>query len=256
MKNTLYVYKPIGMTPLEAIYAIKKEHPEYEHETLAYAGRLDPMAEGLLLILIGDENKRRKEYEALQKTYECDVLFGIETDTYDMLGKIIASNNKQINVQEIKQTAQSFFGKQLQPYPPYSSQPVNGKPLYYWARENKLSEITIPTKEIEIYNIELLQQKTISLPVLKKLIYEQINKVRGDFRQPEILAVWDDFYEKNQNEFFPVYSFRITCSSGTYIRSFAHNLGKKLHTSAMTLHIKRTHIGNHNLQDAIKLGIL
>lgn len=256
MKPTLYVYKPIGATPLEIITAIKKQYPEYEKETLAYAGRLDPMAEGLLLILVGDENKNRKQYEDLPKTYECDVLCGIETDTYDVLGKIIESNNKHPDLEEIKQAVQSFVGKQTQPYPPYSSQPVNGKPLYYWARENKLHEITIPTKDIEIYNIETLQARTIKTSELKTLIHERIANVHGDFRQAEILALWNEFFTKHTNESFPIYSFHITCSSGTYIRSFAHKLGKKLHTSALALSIKRTQIGDHSLQDAIKLGIL
>ena len=260
MKKTLYVYKPIGATPLEVISAIKRHYPEYAKETIAYAGRLDPMAEGLLLLLVGEENKNRKQYEDLPKTYECEVLFGIETDTYDILGKITNSRRRdainRASIEQIQQIIPSFLGKQTQPYPPYSSQPVNGKPLYYWARENKLHEITIPTKEIEIYMIEILKQRSITIVELKKLVHERIAKVHGDFRQKDILVLWDEFFSKHTNQSFSVYSFGITVSSGTYIRSFAYNLGRKLHTSAMALSIKRTQIGDHNLQDALKLGIL
>ncbi len=260
MKNVISLYKPVGFTPLQIITILRKQYPEYAQTTLGYAGRLDPMADGLLLVLVGEENKERKKYEDLPKEYACDVLFGIATDTYDILGKITQQTLIHTDITEsIQELLPTFLGKQTQPYPPYSSQPVKGKPLYYWARNNKLSDIEIPTKNIEIYTITLLSQKEISTNELHAYISNRIPKVRGDFRQEEILAIWDNVFKQNTQhtqQTFPVFRFTISCSSGTYIRSFAHNLGQKLQTGALALSITRTKVGTHDLQDVTKLAIL
>jgi len=60
---------------------------------MTYAGRLDPLAEGLLLVLTGEECKNKEKYLGLDKEYEVDVLFGFATDTYDILGKVLSAKN-------------------------------------------------------------------------------------------------------------------------------------------------------------------
>src|SRR6185436_12995765 len=85
----ILLHKPLGLSPLEVIKLFKQQNFEYASATISYAGRLDPMADGLLLLLVNEENTQRKLYEALPKTYEFTVLLGVETDTYDILGKII-----------------------------------------------------------------------------------------------------------------------------------------------------------------------
>ena len=147
MKKVLELYKPIGKTPLQTIEEYKIKHPELTGIKLAYAGRLDPMAEGLLLVLVGDECKKRKEYEKLPKTYEFEVLFGISTDTFDVMGKIVKISkiipqedllhgSGEYQKSKINELIKKYQGKMLQEYPPYSSPRVNGKPLFWWAREN------------------------------------------------------------------------------------------------------------------------
>src|SRR4051812_15345092 len=92
MQAIILLNKPLSFTPLQATLKFKQAFPEYADQKIAYAGRLDPMAEGLLLLLIGNETKKRKDYEALSKTYEFSILLGISTDTYDLLGKIKETN--------------------------------------------------------------------------------------------------------------------------------------------------------------------
>ena len=91
IKPVVLLNKPLGITPLQAITAFKLNNREYKNMTIGFAGRLDPMAEGLLLLLIGDENKRRKVYEDMNKTYEFSMLLGAATDTYDLMGKITST---------------------------------------------------------------------------------------------------------------------------------------------------------------------
>jgi tRNA pseudouridine55 synthase len=256
MPNILNVYKPIGLTPLEVIEKLKKTNNELTNEKISYAGRLDPMAHGVILLLVGDESKNRDRYLALPKTYEFVVAFGLQTDTYDLLGyaKDIILKPVQEDVNLFVNTfVKSFIGKQLQTYPPYSSKPVAGKPLFWWAKNHKISEITIPQHQIEIYNFQHIATEMISLQEVEKKTENAINLVHGDFRQKEILERWKQVYtnQNNKGRNLQTASFRITCSSGTYVRELAHQMGQELMCGALTFDILRTSIGNYSIKDAL-----
>ncbi len=250
MKKIIPVWKRVGATPLEAIQEFRAKNPEYEKETISYAGRLDPMAEGVLILLIGDENKNRKKYENLKKEYETEIVLGITTDTFDALGIIQKTKViRQKSLGELTDVVNSFVGKRMQKYPPYSSKPVKGKPLYWWARRNRLSEIEIPEKEIKIYSIEIKQVTVINGKKLAEQIQEKINLVRGDFRQEEILKQWENFGKRHKKDSYQVLKLKIACSSGTYIRHLASDIGEKLVCGAFCLSIFRTRVGVYNLQN-------
>ncbi|MBU2632204.1 hypothetical protein KKG52_00650, partial [Patescibacteria group bacterium] len=185
--NKLYLYKPISKTPLEIIEEFRKENPKYQNQKLAYAGRLDPMAEGLLLVLVEEECKKRKEYEKLDKEYEFEVLLGISTDTFDVMGKITKINLEEIKIlpKKITEIIKKYKGEILQEYPPYSSPKVNGKPLFWWARKNRLNEIKIPSKKIRIYDLRFKSKTVVNSKELLETVHNRIEKVNGDFRQGE-----------------------------------------------------------------------
>src|SRR5882724_588569 len=105
------IYKQKGETPLQALNRLRVEKPEYMEATLSYAGRLDPMAEGVMVVLVGDENKEREKYLGLDKVYVTEVLFGVSTDTADILGKIKKYKNKKIEKLQIKKLLQKSIGK-------------------------------------------------------------------------------------------------------------------------------------------------
>ena len=94
----------------------------------------------------------------------------------------------------VERFIQTKLGKQTQTYPPYSSKTFNGKPLHWWARNNKLSEITIPQRQIIISEFKLLNQNTQTTEQVKQIIFKQIDSVRGDFRQKEIKTRWEEFF--------------------------------------------------------------
>ena len=254
MKKTIVINKPIGLTPFQVVELFKGQNEQYKHSKISYAGRLDPMAEGLLLLLFDEENKNRKMYENLEKTYEFSMLLGISTDSYDLLGKIITSNTEHVDVDtnEIKKLLISFIGTLNLPYPPYSSRTVKGIPLFKYARENRLKEINIPERALTISSFELLSSSLLSPIDLLSYISTNIPKVQGDFRQETILKLW-----KQSAPFFPPqfskFDFRITCTSGTYVRGIVHALGEKLCVPTVTYTIKRTRIGMYKLEDAVQL---
>lgn len=264
MQKLLNVYKPKGMTPLQTITLLREKFPEYENETIGFAGRLDPLAHGVLLLMVGEETTKEKDtYLNLPKEYEFETVFGVSTDTYDALGIVTNKPMKQSNndLQSFKTQIEEFIkkklGKQIQQYPPYSSKTVNGKPLYLWAREDKLSEIEIPKREIEIYHFKLIETNTITAKQLKNEIWKQIDSVSGDFRQEEIKNSWNTFFTANSEpktvNHFITARFRIACSSGTYVRSLVNELGEYLGTGAIAREILRTRTGSYILTESRNL---
>lgn len=255
MRSTVCVYKQIGLTPLQAIEIFKKYHPEYATSKIGYAGRLDPMAEGLLLLLVGDENKKRKQYEALPKTYEFSVLPGISTDTYDLMGKITDTafefDNNTVST-TIRDILPSLTGTREQFYPPYSSRTVNGKPLYWYARENKLDEITIPSKKVTITSLTLLSSSPLPKNDLVTSIENIIPEVQGDFRQKEILDLWKKKYPLLPSPLHLIH-FSVACTSGTYVRQLTQELAEKTKVPLVTYSIKRTHIGDFTIEDTVNI---
>ena len=252
MNNQLItVWKPVGWTPLKAVLEFLKLKPEFKDSKVSYAGRLDPMAEGVLLLLIGDENKKRHEYENLEKTYESEIILGISTDSFDGLGIIENVESIDISREEIDKCLKSFLGKQEQEYPSYSSKAVKGKSLYWWARNKKINEIVIPKREIEIYLIDLLDFSLIKSSDLAKENIEKINLIEGDFRQAEIIKNWEEFEKKNKDKNFIKIKIKISSSSGTYVRRIASDLGEKLGSGAFAFSIKRIKIGEFEKKDCV-----
>lgn len=254
----LLVHKPLGLTPLQTIHKIKSLYPDLHGEIVSYAGRLDPMAQGLLVLLIGEENKKRQSFEHMDKTYEFEFLGGIRTDTYDLLGMPISHSRliPEANIAEkITALLPTYLGKQSQPFPPYSSKPVLGHPLYWWARAGKLDEIAIPEHDITISSLELLHETSLSATALHHSIKTRITNIIGDFRQKEILTSWEHYFRSTTSSSFPLIKLRISCSSGTYVRSIANSLGEKLGTGGLAYSIIRTQIGDFKLTDAITVDL-
>lgn len=244
LSRYIIVHKPIGLTPLQTINQYKKEHPKYKNVKIGYAGRLDPMAHGKLLLLVGDENKKKHIYEKLDKTYRFSILFGISTDSYDLLGMAVKYTLcKTVNPKELQYILASLLGPISLPYPPLSSYRINGKALYYWARNQKLSDLQIPKKNSTIYSLKLLKIKTITVEKLNKYIDNTIPKILGNFRQKKILKKWNKIRTQLPREIrFNLAICEAKVSSGTYIRAIVHEIGKRMNIPTLTYSIKRISI--------------
>jgi len=246
--KVIKVYKKAGETPLECINTLKKEHENLRLLPMTYAGRLDPLAEGVLLLLIGEECKKKDEYLNLPKEYEVDILFGFATDTYDVLGKVTQSIKlfeKPLDI--LSKILPEFIGKIRQPYPPYSSRTVKGKPLFEWAREDKIDEIEIPTHDVNVSNIEILEEREISGKDLHDKIKDDIKRIKGDFRQKEILSLWEINLRNKYEEKYFIFKLKISCGSGVYMRVIANDIGIKLDVPTLALNIKRIKIGEYSI---------
>lgn len=254
--EVLNLYKNIGETPRERLERLRIQRPEYAHEVLSYAGRLDPMAEGVLLCLVGSANKRREQYLDLSKEYVLDVLFGFSTDTYDILGRVMEwGDASKVRKEAVRKGLNEFRGTFAQEYPPFSSKTVEGKSLIEWARgaaSGTLSTLVLPRRVVVIYDIQLETMYKVDEHTLLTYIEESIEKVEGDFRQEEIMRLWKRRLKDEGSREFPCATISISCSSGTYARSIAHGLGKELGIPALALHLTRTKVGEYTIDRAMR----
>jgi len=245
--RTVKIYKRRGETPLERLNRFREENPEYGEAKLSYAGRLDPMAEGVMLVLIGDENQAREKHLKYSKEYTFEILFGFRTDTYDLLGLLLDKFRKcQVKREDLEKILKEFEGQIEQEYPPFSSKTVSGKPLFWWSKKGKLGQVKIPTHKVTIFRTKLLGLRKITTPDLRKYSIENVLKVRGDFRQKEILDRWGKELERIRTNEFCLAQINIHCSSGTYVRALANDIGEKFRCGALAYSIKRENIMDKN----------
>ena len=154
MDGIIIINKPKECTSHDVVAKIKK----ICKEKVGHTGTLDPMATGVLPLLIGEGTKLSEYITNHDKKYIATIKLGIKTDTLDSEGKIIEKQEvdlKEISTENVNKVLKTFLGKQKQTPPMYSAIKIKGKKLYEYAREGK--EVEVPEREIEIYEIELLK---------------------------------------------------------------------------------------------------
>lgn len=249
--SVLSIYKPIGKTPLDIINQLKTQET-YQDTKMSYVGRLDPMAHGLQLIITDELCKNPKQYLNLDKNYEFSICFGIQTDTYDILGNIqkicLEHNIYGDNMLIISDILDKFVGKMTQEYPIYSSKRVNGNPLWYYAKNN--IPVEIPSHQIEIYSLKYVD---VVYTTFQNYILDIINKIEKldsnyDFRQQQIIKNWKELLENNdRHQKLILLKLKARVSSGTYIRTLVKDICEYLGIVGMTANIYRTSVGNYQL---------
>ncbi len=239
----LLIDKPTGMTSHDVVAIVRKK---LGVKKVGHAGTLDPLATGLLIILVGREyTKRQAEFMEGEKVYTVTGKLGVLSDTYDIEGKILGNRQEparnaqpellrkpllagkhsvaggavgsKIRKKSIEELLPQFTGKIQQRVPAFSAVKVKGKKLYEKARKGKIKESELPVRQVEITQIDLLS--------LKK-------------------------NNKKQEAFF---SLRVRCSKGTYIRSLVHDIGQELEFGAVVTELRREKSGNFDVKDAISI---
>ena len=202
--GVLVLHKPKGPTSARCLTAIKR----LGQKKIGHAGTLDPMAEGVLLVLLGHATKISGHLMADGgKVYSGTLRLGQVTDTWDAEGQVVEELPwEQVSEDTVRRAVLDWQGRSEQPVPPYSAAKHEGQPLYKLARKGR--EAPQKVKEIEISLAEVL---TVSLPLVK---------------------------------------FRVHCSSGTYIRSLAHSLGKRLGCGAVLTELTREYSHPFSLEVA------
>jgi len=260
MKRLVVINKKIGETPLEALSAWKALHPLYAGVPASYAGRLDPMASGKLLVLLGDECKKKEQYAGLDKEYVVRVLLDVCTDTGDVLGlPTYAGKNTTPSKSLVRQVLESEVGSHPRAYPAYSSKTVAGVPLFLHALRGTPVELPTHTETIYSIHLEGMEQvytNTLSTSIERSLLRvprdsSPSKELGSDFRQDQIREAWSKLFTSLPDRPFTVLTIRVRCGTGTYMRTLAERIGSALETRALALSIHRTHIGKYR-----NLGLL
>lgn len=247
--NIYSIYKPAGYTPLQALNMLRAEAGITGETPLTYAGRLDPMAEGLLLVLAGEAVHRKDEFLKLDKTYVVTALLGVETDSFDLLGvpkQIIPHLTSPIlGEEQIRWVLQSYIGEVTLPLPLYSSPPVGGKPLFQHAQQKSLQAHEAPKRTTTIFSCDINELGMVDPRTFLSYIQTTIGAIHGDFRQESILTAWEQVLSPQPT--LQTVTFTVHCTSGTYVRSLVQDLGTQLGTCACVYKLVRTKVGSFRL---------
>jgi tRNA pseudouridine(55) synthase len=255
MQKYIVLEKEVGETPLSCAERWRTTEPNMNGVPLSYAGRLDPMASGKLLVLIGEECKKQSEYHGLDKEYEFSVLFGISSDTQDVLGRLATKTTvPEISQERLEKICQELTGDLTFQYPLFSAKTVQGKPLHMWTLEGRLNEIEIPTRTSTIYDLVVTEIETKPRQEVAAIALQKINTIPevtdprkalgADFRRVDVRADWQDIATNyTLPGEYSIAHFRCIASSGAYMRTLATLIAEKCGTSGLAYHIHRTKIG-------------
>lgn len=245
--NIFPLWQPVG----NSTHIIAKKLSEKLGVKTSHTGTLDPMAEGVIIVLAGKDRNKKYEFAEWLKEYEFNILFGVQTDTYDPLGLITFSEQKKIEETELTKILKKMVGPYAQTIPPYSAIKINGKPAHEHAREK--TKVTLPKRTGEIKNIDLISLEEKSLLELTNNFKNTIKKIAGDFRQKDIISRWEKFEQTNQNARFQAAFIRVTLTKGLYVRTLSQDICSKLKTVGLAFNIVRTKNGGYTKENSLAL---
>ncbi len=208
--GVLLIDKPAGITSHDVVDRVRKL---YRTRRVGHTGTLDPIASGLMLVLIGRATKIASYITTMSKSYLATIRLGATSDTGDSAGTLTPSGDPAaITTDQIRNALASFVGETAQKIPAYSAVRSGGRRLYELARKGK--DVPELERTVTIHSAELLAHN-------------------GDTAD-----------------------IRVTCSSGTYIRSLAEALGEILGCGAHLCGLRRETVGQWSVDDAWTLDKL
>lgn len=211
MDGIIVINKEKGWTSNDVVQKVK----HIFNEKVGHTGTLDPLAIGVLPLLIGKGTLLSKYLVNHDKEYIATIRLGIKTITGDSEGDVIEKKEvleAMLEEENVLQVLDSFKGKIKQIPPMYSAIKINGKKLYEYAREGR--QVEVKPREIEIYDIELIS------------------------------------ISKNQKEI----TYKVSCSKGTYIRTLCEDIAYKLGTVGFMEELQRIKVGDFKIEQAVKIS--
>src|ERR1700761_3907565 len=158
MNGLLVLDKSAGMTSHDVVARVRRATGE---RSIGHLGTLDPMATGVLPLVLGKYTRLAHFFGSLEKTYTGTIRFGFATDTYDAEGQAVGSPvDVSLTLEQVRAASSRFLGEMEQMPPPFSAKKINGKRAYQLARSGetpklKTARITIQSLEISSYDAGL-----------------------------------------------------------------------------------------------------
>ncbi len=210
MDGIIIIDKPKDYTSRDIVNIVSKS---IGVKKVGHTGTLDPLATGVLVIVVGRATKLVNYLTSTYKEYIARMVFGIDTDTLDITGEVLSEESIKINESDVLTVLNKYQGKYIQEVPKYSAVKVNGKKLYEYARSGL--EVELPKKEVDIKVIDKLN------------FFEVDNKCYLDFKT--------------------------LVSKGTYIRSLIRDIASELNTVGVMTELRRTKQGKYSVEEAYTL---
>jgi len=221
MNGVLIIDKPAGLTSHDVVNRVRRILQE---RSVGHLGTLDPLATGVLPLVMGNLTRLAQFYTTSEKTYEGTIRFGFATDTYDAEGEPTSpAQAVSVSLDQVRQLASRFQGTIEQTPPPFSAKKIQGVPAYKLARKH--AEVVLKPVQVEIKEFEILR----------------VDDRRVDDRSSDGFRVGSAGC---------IAAFRARVASGTYIRSVAHDMGQQIGCGAHLESLRRTAVGEFTLADA------
>ncbi len=226
-KVIINVYKPKNWTSFDVVAKVRNLA---KTKKVGHSGTLDPLAEGVLVVLTEKDTKIQDTFRDLPKEYYFEFIAGVTTPSADLesIPKYVSTPDIEKIKELAPQISKRFVGQIEQTAPLFSAKKVNGKRLYSLARSS---------------DQEAKDRALSSLPRFTVTIYELIYK---DCTEQSIET--DQGVKK-----LPVLAWQVKCSAGTYVRTLAEDLASALQTNAVVSKLVRTAIGNYKIEDSVKI---
>ena len=152
MNGAVIIDKPAGLTSHDVVNRVRRVLGE---RAVGHLGTLDPMATGVLPLVLGRMTRLAQFYSGAEKTYEGEIRFGFATDTYDSEGEAVgAPVEVRLGLEQVREAAERFRGVIEQKPPPFSAKKIHGVPAYKLARSKR--EVALNPVQVEIKEFEIL----------------------------------------------------------------------------------------------------
>lgn len=250
------LWKDYGITSNEFARRYKLNNKDYV-DSVCYAGRLDPMASGKMILLTNKDTKNVNKYLDHEKLYNFDLIIGIDTKSHDCLSEINKITDEiKVDRDTLILKLQEFIKcYTIQKYPIVSNYTIkhNGikKPLWWFYMNGYSKNIELPSKNVTIFDSKINNIKDVPLNTLIELFINRIKlidneKTQNELKTSSIIKQWENVVKGTFNLQLIVVNMELTVSSGFYIRQFCNDFGKYVNTGAIAFDITRLNIFNIN----------
>lgn len=206
INGLLLVDKPTDCTSHDVVARARRI---FQMRSIGHSGTLDPLASGLMVLLMGEGTKLSDYILSENKCYKLKLKLGLTTDTLDVTGQTLSTAPVAVTEAEFQTAAESLVGSLQLPVPMFSAVKIQGQKMYEYARKNEA--VIAPMKEMNFFDMKLL---SLTLP------------------EAEI---------------------EISCSKGSYIRAWIHELGQRLGCGAVMTELRRLRSEPFSIENAVRL---
>lgn len=255
MHGWIILNKPLGLGSTQGVSAVKRALRDggYGKFKVGHGGTLDPLATGVLPIAVGEATKLAGRMLDSDKVYEFTIAFGVQTDTLDLEGKLIAESDVRPTLAQIEAVLPQFTGPIEQVPPAYSALKVDGERAYDLARAGE--EVVLASRGVTIHSLQSSPGRGGG-PSAKPMVEGANREHSAGGAPPPPFAEGANGSPPRAGEELSSITLTAHVSKGTYIRSLARDIAIALGTVGHVTMLRRTKAGPFDLTRAISLDKL